>query len=199
MNTMTVILIAFGLAMDAFAVSVTSGLTIKDLRINHALTLAASFGLFQAVMPVVGWAAGIGLKGFISDIDHWIAFGLLSIIGLKMIYESTQMKSDTEAGNPLNVYVLLMLSIATSIDALAVGLSLSFLKVFIVTPAIIIGVITFLLSFTGVYIGDRFGHFFESKIEIIGGLVLIGIGIKILVSHLTTGPQAHLILFYPAG
>jgi len=187
MNTMTVILIAFGLAMDAFAVSVTSGLTIKDLRINHALTLAASFGLFQAVMPVVGWAAGIGLKGFISDIDHWIAFGLLSIIGLKMIYESTQMKSDKEPGNPLNVYVLLMLSIATSIDALAVGLSLSFLKVFIVTPAIIIGVITFLLSFTGVYVGDRFGHVFENKIEIIGGLILIGIGIKILVAHLTAG------------
>src|SRR3970040_190915 len=105
MNRMTVILIAFGLAMDAFAVSVTSGLKIKDLRINHALTLAASFGLFQAVMPVVGWAAGIGLKGFISDIDHWIAFGLLSIIGLKMSYQSTRMKSDNEAGNPLNVYV----------------------------------------------------------------------------------------------
>lgn len=199
MNTMTVILIAFGLAMDAFAVSVTSGLKIKDLRINHALRLAASFGLFQAIMPVVGWAAGTGLKGFISEIDPWIAFGLLSIIGLKMIYESTQMKSDEETGNPLNVYVLLMLSIATSIDALAVGLSLSFLKVFIVTPAIIIGVITFLLSFIGVYVGDRFGHFFESKIEIIGGLILIAIGIKILVAHLTTGPQAHLILFYPAG
>lgn len=184
MNTVTVLFIAFGLAMDAFAVSVTSGFTIKYLRINHALRLAAFFGSFQAIMPVIGWLAGFSLRDFISGIDHWIAFGLLSIIGIKMIFESTKLKPDRKI-DPLNVYVLLILSIATSIDALAIGLTLSILNISIVTPALIIGIITFLLSFIGVYIGDRFGHFFENKIEVVGGLILIGIGIKILIEHLT--------------
>lgn len=133
---------------------------------------------------MVGWLARLSLRDFISGIDHWIAFGLLGAIGCKMIFESTKMRADKRVIDPLNVYVLLMLSIATSIDALAVGLSLSFLKVSIVTPAIIIGVITFLLSFLGIFVGNRLGHFFESKIEAIGGLILIGIGIKILIEHL---------------
>ncbi len=170
--------------MDAFAVSITSGITIKNLKINNALKIALFFGLFQAIMPLVGWLAGLSLKDFISEIDHWIAFGLLSFIGCKMIYESITVQSSKKEINPLNVYVLLVLAVATSIDALAVGVSFAFLKVSIVTPVIIIGTVTFLLSYLGVYIGDRIGHFFENKIEIAGGLLLIGIGLKILIESL---------------
>ena len=184
MDIITIIAIAFGLAMDAFAVSITSGITIKHLKINNALKIAVFFGLFQAIMPLVGWLAGLSLKDFISEIDHWIAFGLLSFIGCKMIYESITVQSNEKHFDPLNVYVLLMLSVATSIDALAVGVSFAFLKVSIVTPVIIFGTITFLLSYLGVYIGDRIGHFFENKIEIAGGLLLIGIGLKILIESL---------------
>ena len=185
MDIITLFLIACGLAMDAFAVSVASGFTIKSLRIKNALTIAFFFGSFQTTMPVIGWLAGHNLREFISEIDHWIAFGLLCLIGLKMIYESSKLDQGNNNRNPLNLMVLLMLSIATSIDALAVGLSLSLLNVLIVTPALVIVIITFLLSFLGVYIGNRFGHFFEKKIEFAGGLILIGIGIKILIEHLT--------------
>jgi len=184
MDIITIIAIAVGLAMDAFAVSITSGITIKRLKINHALRIAASFGAFQAFMPVIGWLAGLGLISFISGIDHWIAFGLLVFIGCKMIYESIKIESREDKSNPLNFYVLLMLSVATSIDALAVGLSFAFLKISIATPIIIIGTVTFLLSFLGVFAGNKFGHLFENKIEIAGGIVLIGIGLKILVEHL---------------
>jgi putative Mn2+ efflux pump MntP len=185
MDIISITFIAFGLAMDAFAVSITSGLTIKHLRINHALKIAIFFGSFQSIMPLIGWSAGLGFRNYISGIDHWIAFGLLGIVGCKMIYESSKMGANNKKIDPLNVYVLLMLSIATSIDALAVGLSLSFLNLSIILPAVIIGMITFLLSIFGVYFGNRFGHYFEKKIEIIGGLILIGIGIRILISHLT--------------
>jgi putative Mn2+ efflux pump MntP len=184
MNFLSILLIATGLAMDAFAVSITSGITIRHLRIKHALKIALFFGFFQAIMPIIGWLSGISLRNIISGFDHWIAFGLLSIIGCKMIYESFKLKLNEEKIDSQNIYILFILSIATSIDALAVGLSLSFLKVAIILPAIIIGVVTFLLSFFGVYVGNKVGHFFERKIEMIAGLVLIGIGIKILVEHL---------------
>lgn len=169
--------------MDALAVSITSGLTIKDLRTSNALMIALFFGSFQAFMPVIGWTAGLSARDFISGIDHWIAFGLLSLIGCKMIFESNKMGSNEKESDPLDIHVLLILAIATSIDALAVGLSLSFLKMAIIIPAIIIGLITFSLSFIGVFVGNLSGHFFENKIEIIGGLILIGIGIKILIEH----------------
>jgi len=183
-DVLSIIFVAFGLAMDAFAVSITSGLTIKRLRISHALRIGIAFGGFQALMPVVGWLVGLSLRDLISDVDHWVAFGLLSFVGCKMIYGSLQMESHKKRIDPLNVCVLFMLSVATSIDALAVGVSFAFLKVSIVTPVVVIGIVTFLLSFAGVYVGNRLGHFFEKKIEIVGGLVLIGIGIKILVEHL---------------
>ena len=185
MDIVSIIFIAFGLAMDAFAVSITSGLAIKKLKINSALKIALFFGIFQAVMPLIGWLAGLSFRNFIVGIDHWIAFGLLTVIGCKMIYESTTMELDKKKVDPLNFYVLFILSIATSIDALAVGLSLSFLKVFIAIPAVIIGIVTFSLSIFGVYFGNRFGHYFERKIEMAGGVILIGIGIKILIEHLT--------------
>ena len=184
MDLMTIIIIAFGLAMDAFAVSITSGIAIKKLKMNNALVIALFFGTFQAIMPVVGWLAELSLRSFIAEIDHWIAFGLLSFIGCKMIYESIAVQSNEKRINPLNIYVLFMLSVATSIDALAVGVSFAFLKISIATPVMVIGTITFGLSFLGVFVGNRIGHFFENKIEIAGGLILIGIGVKILIEHL---------------
>lgn len=184
MDIITILLISFGLAMDAFAVAIANGFSIKKLKINHALRIALFFGLFQAFMPVIGWSLGLGFRDLISEVDHWIAFGLLSIIGIKMIIESRELREEEKETRTLSLYALLFLSVATSIDALAVGFSLSLLNVSIITPAIIIGIVTFLLSFSGVFIGNRFGHFLESKIEVAGGLILILIGLKILVEHL---------------
>ncbi len=184
MDIVTIIIIAFALAMDAFAVSIASGFDMVRLYIPRALQLAFSFGLFQAFMPILGWMAGKRVQVFISGIDHFVAFGLLSAIGIKMIYEAFVIKKEENKAKKISIYTILMLSIATSIDALAVGVSLSFLKVEIILPAVIIGIITFFLSLAGVFIGSRFGHLFESKIEMVGGLILIGIGIKILIEHL---------------
>ena len=184
MDMIIILFIASGLAMDAFAVYITNGITIKHQRINNALKIGLFFGSFQALMPLIGWVAGIRLRGFISGFDHWVAFGLLSLIGGKMIYESMKIGSNDNEIKSLNVFVLLMLSIATSIDALAVGLSFAFLKISIVTPIIVIGIVTFILSFLGVLVGNKLGHFFEKKMEFLGGLILIGIGIKILIEHL---------------
>ncbi|MEI8140130.1 MAG: manganese efflux pump MntP family protein [bacterium] len=184
MSFIEILLLSIGLAMDAFAVSVTSGIAIKNLRLKHALMIALTFGGFQAVMPVIGWLAGLGLQQLLCNVDHWIAFVLLSIIGGKMIYEAFQLDDAEKADNPLKAGVLLVLGIATSIDALAVGVTFAMIKVAIITPIILIGSVTFLLCLAGVYIGDACGHFFEKKIEIFGGLVLIGIGLKILIQHL---------------
>ena len=184
MNLFEFVFVAVGLAMDSFAVSITSGATTKNPRINGALKMAMLFGLFQAGMPIIGWLAGLGAIEFISGVDHWIAFGLLGFIGCRMIYESFKIEPKKEEVNYLSVYVLLMLSVATSIDALAVGLSFAFLRIFIAIPIIVIGIVTFVLSFLGVFAGNRFGNFFGKRIETVGGLILIGIGIKILFEHL---------------
>lgn len=184
MDIITILFIAFGLSMDAFAVSVTSGITTKNLKLSNILRIALFFGSFQAIMPLLGWLAGLSLRSFICGVDHWIAFGLLTFVGCKMIYESAKIKMIGKGNNPLDIYVLLILSVATSIDALAVGLSLSFLNIAILTPIIIIGIVTFVLSFIGTFIGKRLGSFFEHKIEIAGGVILIGIGLKILIEHL---------------
>lgn len=184
MSWATIILVAFALAMDAFAVSIASGVTIKRLKIRHALTIAGWFGVFQALMPLLGWLGGVKLHSFTARIDHWVAFGLLFFIGCKMIYESFKIEEIEKKNNPLDVHVLFMLSVATSIDAFAAGISFAFLRVSILLPILVIGLITFLVSFAGVWIGKRSGHFFEKKMEMIGGLLLIGIGIKILITHL---------------
>jgi putative Mn2+ efflux pump MntP len=184
MSSFQIILLALGLAMDAFAVSVASGIAIKNLHIGHALRIATAFGLFQAVMPLIGWLAGLALQQWMRGLDHWIAFSLLTVIGFKMIYEATRIEEAESPANPLNLYVLLVLAIATSIDALAVGVTFAMIQVAILAPVAIIGGITFALCLGGVYIGGAFGHFFEKKIEILGGLVLIGLGIRILVQHL---------------
>jgi putative Mn2+ efflux pump MntP len=180
-----IVLIAFGLAIDSFSVSITSGLTNdgKTIMLTKAIKIAFFFGFFQAIMSIIGWLAGISIVDLISDFDHWIAFSLLLFIGLRMIYESVRTDSK-KIVNFSNIAVLLMLSVATSIDSLAVGLSLSFLDVLIIVPAVLTGIVTFLLSFLGVYLGDKFGTLFGRRIEIVGGLILIVIGVNIVIEHL---------------
>jgi putative Mn2+ efflux pump MntP len=172
--------------MDAFAVSVASGATMK--RLHNALKMGLFFGGFQAVMPVLGWAAGLSMKNFISGWDHWIAFALLSAVGGKMVYEAFKIKEEEECGAgktcPFDTGTLTVLAIATSIDALAVGLTFSMLQVSIIAPVLVIGLVTFLMSVAGVKLGSTGGHFFEHKMEAAGGFILIAIGLKILLEHL---------------
>ncbi|MFA5422789.1 MAG: manganese efflux pump MntP family protein [Phycisphaerae bacterium] len=182
MGLLTIIIIAIGLSMDAFAVAIVEGSTYERLHLLHAFRIAVMFGLFQSLMPVAGYFCGLGVRDFIEGYDHWVAFILLSVIGAKMIYESFKIKGSDKSSS--GIVILLALSVATSIDALTVGVTLGLVKTSIATPAIIIGAVTFVLSYLGVYIGQKFGHFFESKIEAAGGLVLIGIGLKILLAHL---------------
>ena len=184
MPILQIVLIAFALAMDAFAVSVAGGFAIRRVRLRHALTYGLWFGGFQALMPLLGWLGGMTLTNYISSIDHWIAFVLLSGIGGKMIYESFQIKEVEESKDPLEPKTLFLLAVATSIDALAVGISFALLKVTVFIPALVIGVVTFGMSYVGVYIGAKGSHFFERKIEVAGGVILIAIGCKILWSHL---------------
>ena len=185
MHFAMILFIAVGLSMDAFAVSVVTGSMYRELKIRHALRMALFFGGFQAAMPLIGSLLGKGLYSHIGAYDHWIAFGLLTFVGGKMIYESFAIESAEKSLDPTRITVLLTLSVATSIDALAIGLTLSLLTSSIILAAAFIGLVTFLLSYAGVAIGKRFGHFFESKIEIIGGLILIAIGVRILVQHLS--------------
>lgn len=181
-------LLALSLAMDAFAVSISSGVTIGKMRLRHSIRIAAFFGFFQAAMPLAGWGCGRLTAALIKSVDHWVAFILLSAIGGKMIYESFFLESDRQkSSDPRNIFILFTLAIATSIDAAAVGVSLSLLDVQIVTPALIIGAVTFVVSLAGTFIGQRVGDIFEGKIEIAGGLVLIGIGMRILLGHLFFG------------
>ena len=182
MTLLAVIFIALGLAMDAFAVSISSGAVIKQMHIKHAFLIACFFGFFQAIMPLLGWVLANFAGRFLENFGHWIAFVLLIFIGAKMIYESFKMSEDSDS-NPLNIYVLFVMAIATSIDAFAVGITLSALKVQVLLPILIIGLITFVFSFLGAYIGKLFGHIFESKVEVFGGVILTLIGIKVLVAH----------------
>ena len=184
MNIFVTAFIALGLALDAFAVAVSSGIVAPRVRCRHALKVGMFFGGFQAGMPVIGWAAGSLFKNAISGIDHWISFVLLCIIGLHMVYESLHTDPQRSGVNPLDTHVLVLLSIATSVDALAAGVSFAFLSVAIVRTALIIGTITFLLSFVGYYVGDRLGAFFKKRIRIIGGIILVLIGVKILFEHI---------------
>lgn len=186
MNIFTSLLLAVGLAMDAFAVAVASGSTSKQIRLWDALKLSLLFGLFQGIMPVIGWAIGSNFKDFISAIDHWIAFLLLGIIGGKMIYDDLKGEEDEETSQETGagIYSLLVLALATSIDALAVGFSLTFLHS-ILLPVVTIGLVTFGLSLTGVYLGHTYKQFGRGKAKIIGGIILISIGLKILIEHLS--------------
>lgn len=185
MNHLNIIGIAIGLSMDAFAVSVTNGMVIKNFRFRHALRMALFFGIFQAIMPILGWSAGLTFAEYIKDYDHWIAFLLLTIIGGKMIWESRELEEcDFSKKNCTHLPTLIILSIATSIDALAAGLSFAMLNQPMIEPVLIIGFITFIVCLIGAKLGDRFGHLFENKVELAGGIILILIGVKILIEHL---------------
>jgi putative Mn2+ efflux pump MntP len=184
MDILSLVVIACGLAMDAFAVSIASGVIIQRQKIRQAVTFGLMFGGFQMVMPVLGYGAGWAFRSYISAIDHWVAFGLLCGIGFKMMYEAFRLDDIERSASDITGFVLLGLAIATSVDALAVGISFAVLRMSILVPVLIIGGMTFVLSFFGVLLGSRFGGFFEKKVEIIGGFVLIGMGCKILIDHL---------------
>ena len=182
MSLLELFLVAVGLSMDAFAVSVCKGLSVPALRPSHSLICGAYFGAFQALMPLIGWLLGVRFQDMITSVDHWIAFGLLAIIGANMIKESF---SEAEECNcSFCPKAMLPMAVATSIDALAVGVTFAFLKVSIVPAVSFIGVITFSLSAVGVYVGHLFGAKFKSKAELAGGIVLVLMGCKILIEHL---------------
>ncbi len=185
MDILSVIFIAIALAMDAFSVSISAGIIIGDPDFRHYFRLSFHFGLFQFIMPVIGYFAGAYVENYIKDYDHWIAFGLLFIIGMKMIIEAfPKEEKDVPRKDPSKGINLIILAVATSIDALAVGLSLGVLNRPILLPSIIIGLICSLFSIIGIAIGKKVGSFFSRKTEIIGGIMLIVIGIKILIEHI---------------
>lgn len=179
------VFIALGVAADAFAVSLGKGLHMRRLDLRHALVIALTFGVFQALMPLLGWLLGTAFAQYITEFDHWIAFGLLLLIGGRMIWQAVRPGEDTEAdSDALDVRELLVLAVATSIDALAVGVTLAFLEVNILGAVGLIGGVTFVLAFVAVLIGHRVGARFGRPAEIAGGVILIAIGANILLSHL---------------
>ncbi len=182
MNIITVIFLGLALAMDAFAVSVATGATYKKQGHGHAFGIASAFGGFQALMPLVGWAAGLAVRDFVDEYANLISFTLLAVIGGKMIYESFRIKQEEARTDTLSVFTVFVLAIATSIDALAVGTTFSLVLTGSVFRAVaVIGIITFALSYAGFFIGKKMGHFFETGLEMTGGIVLIIIGLKILL------------------
>ncbi len=185
MGFVELFLIGVGLSMDAFAVSVCKGLGMKKINGKGMLVIALFFGGFQALMPLIGWALGTRFESYITSVDHWIAFALLAFIGGKMIYEAVADKEQEVAvAFKLDLKELLMLAVATSIDALAVGITFAFLQVNIWSAIALIGCTTFALSAVGVLVGHKFGSKYEKKAEIAGGVILILIGLKILLEHL---------------
>ena len=187
MSFQEIFLIGVGLSMDAFAVALCKGLNMKKVNYVHTVIIALFFGGFQAVMPLLGWFLGKNFESYIKSVDHWIAFALLAYIGGKMAYEAIKGDDEDETsaeGDKLDLKELTIMAIATSIDALAVGITFAFLQVSIVSSVTIIGITTFVLSIIGVMIGNRFGMKFKSKAEIAGGIILILIGLKILLEHL---------------
>ncbi len=183
MSFFDLFLIALALSMDAFAVAICKGLSVKKVGAKHILTVGIYFGGFQALMPLIGFLLGFKFERFIVSIDHWIAFVLLAVIGGGMIREAIAGGED-EANDSFSFKTMLPLALATSIDALAVGISFAFLGVDIVAAAVLIGVTTFVLSGAGIVVGNVFGAKYKSKAELAGGIVLILIGLKILLEHL---------------
>lgn len=187
----SIVLIAFGLSMDSFAVSVSSGLILPEIRFKKAIIIAFSLAFFQGLMPLIGWLAGFGFQEYVKPVDHWVAFILLAFLGLKMIWESTKKEEDRTSTNPLEAKVLVAMSLATSIDALIVGMSLAFVQSSdvsiwrkILIPILIIGTITFIVSMLGILFGKKVGNRFGKRMEMLGGVVLLFIGLRILIEHL---------------
>ena len=183
MNIIDIFLIGVALSMDAFAVSICKGLSVKKVSAKHVLTVGVYFGGFQALMPTLGFLLGYKFESFITSIDHWIAFILLALIGGNMIREALG-KDDEHENDDFSVKAMLPLAVATSIDALAVGVTFAFLQVDIVPAIAIIGCTTFVISLAGVYVGNVFGARYKSRAELTGGVILVLIGLKILLEHL---------------
>ncbi len=185
MGIFELLFLAVGLAMDAFAVSVCKGLSAKEYRLRHSLTAGAYFGGFQALMPLLGWLLGSQFESVIKSVDHWIAFGLLGLIGANMVREAFGKAEEVNAS--FSPKAMLPLAVATSIDALAVGVTFAFLDVNIWLAVALIGGVTFAISAAGVKVGNVFGARFQSKAELAGGIILILLGVKILIEHLFFG------------
>ena len=193
MNFIALIFTSFALSMDAYAVSITKGMTIKNLKKSTALKMALAFGVFQGAMPLLGWALGISFESYIKSIDHWIAFILLGFIGFNMIKGFFDDRKEENASelefsattdvDDLSNKEIIMLAVATSIDALAVGISFAFLNVSIVPAASIICIITFLVCVVGVFVGNKVGDIFNGYAELVGGIILILIGFNIFNEH----------------
>ncbi len=184
MNFITLLALAIALSMDAFAVSICKGLSIRKITIANASTVGIWFGGFQAAMPIVGYFLGSQFRTKITTIDHWIAFTLLALIGINMIRESLSKKEEKPNGS-LKFKTMLLLAIATSIDALAIGVTFAFLDVNLILAVSLIGITTFILSIVGLKVGSVFGFRYKSKAEFAGGVILILLGIKILIEHLS--------------
>ena len=183
-----ILAVALALAMDAFAVAIASSVTLRRVSARQSFRLSFHFGLFQFLMPVVGWLAGVELVRWLSAYDHWAAFGLLSFIGAKMIVESRRKeKGKAPSADPTRGVTLVVLSVATSMDALAVGLSFGMLHVAVWAPAVIIGLVAAGATLVGLRIGARLGERFGRRMEVLGGLVLVAIGIAIVVEHMRGG------------
>lgn len=179
----TFLFIGIGLSFDSFAVSVSCGLMKQEIRFKQAVPIAFSLAFFQAVFPAIGWFAGKTLHDLISSVDHWIAFGLLALIGIKMIVEGIKPDGTLQNFNPFRKRVIISLSVATSIDALVVGLSFGFLKIPILFPVLIIGMVTFIASMLGMLFGKKIPARCSHQSLILGGIILFGMGIKILIEH----------------
>ncbi|MDD2381237.1 MAG: manganese efflux pump MntP family protein [Mariniphaga sp.] len=180
---LTYVLVGIGLSFDSFAVSVSYGVMRQDIRFKQAIPVAFSLAFFQGVFPLIGWIAGTSLKNLISSIDHWVAFGLLFLIGMKMIVEGVNSNETLKGINPYSFRLILSLSVATSIDALVVGLSFGVLKMPILLAVIIIGAVTFIASMLGMFFGKKISPGMNRVSFILGGIILIGMGIKILLEH----------------
>ena len=184
MNWPNLLGISVGLAMDALAVSIVAGLTVALVTPRHVFRLAFHFGLFQFMMPIFGWLAGREFVAYVSAYDHWVAFGLLAAVGGKMLWEARTEKEPDLKGDPTRGLMLVTLSVATSIDALAVGLSMAFLRVSVWFPSVVIGIVAATLSTVGILFGSRLGSRWGRRAEAAGGCILILIGVRILASHL---------------
>ena len=184
MSFIDIFILAVGLSMDSLAVSVTSGAIIDKCACRYVIKIAGMLALFQAGLTLIGYVAGFGFRSYICEFDHWIAFGLLLYLGGKMIYESFKHEDHASYTNPLAWKTLCGLGIATSIDALAVGISLALLKTSLSMVTAVIYIVTFLISAAGVLFGNHFGHKVNLKLDLVGGIILIAIGAKILIEHL---------------
>lgn len=184
MSLFTLFVTAVGLSMDAFAVSICKGLAMKKLSVKKALVIGLWFGGFQALMPTIGYLLGSRFEQYVTAIDHWIAFALLALIGANMVKEALSKDEDGEANDSVDIKTMFLLAVATSIDALAVGVTYAFLQVAIIPAVSFIGATTFLLSVAGVKAGNVFGMKYKSRAELAGGIILIVMGLKILMEHL---------------